>query len=342
MQYTLDSKAGADFTPVEVEGLTAAPGRRLLSARSLSQTDGTIILEMSRVSVDGFDPEEDLDFIFAMNTDSTDTRQYHSERAALTLNIASGSTAAVTNPNLKFWIIHGALMFLGWGVLIPAGVTVARTMKHMDPTWFNIHRGANSLGLLLAIAGLIVALVKFGPLSVGSGSAESGHAIIGLLVMVIGVLQPFGGLLRPHKGDPKRCYFNLIHGMVGRIGMTLGLVNILIGAFLVDKYSAGGAMALIILAAVWIAGVVLVSLIGGSRTDDQPIPSRLLPRAVLFERNTDDCLLCPDLSCQASIVMEVTVKKKVEKENSVVPGASATVLIPVVKIDTSQEHKLEA
>ena len=244
--------------------MAAAPadGRRLLSARSLSQTDGTIILEMSRASAEAFDPEEDLDFIFAMNADSTDTRQYHTERAALTLNIASGSTAAVTNPNLKFWVIHGALMFLGWGVLIPTGVTVARTMKHMDPAWFNVHRGANSLGLLLAVAGLIVALVKFRPLSVAdSGSTEARHAILGLVVMALGVLQPFGALLRPHKGDPKRRYFNWIHGVAGRIAMTIGLVNILIGAFLVDKYSVGGAMPLIIVAAVWIALVVLVSLI---------------------------------------------------------------------------------
>lgn len=31
-------------------------------------------------------------------------------------------------------------MLIGWGVLIPVGVAIARTCKAWDPMWFHLHR----------------------------------------------------------------------------------------------------------------------------------------------------------------------------------------------------------
>ena len=36
--------------------------------------------------------------------------------------------------------VHGILMVVGFGILIPLGVLVARTMKPLDPLWFHLHR----------------------------------------------------------------------------------------------------------------------------------------------------------------------------------------------------------
>ena len=35
---------------------------------------------------------------------------------------------------------HGILMVVGFGILIPLGVLVARTLKPLDPFWFHLHR----------------------------------------------------------------------------------------------------------------------------------------------------------------------------------------------------------
>ena len=36
--------------------------------------------------------------------------------------------------------VHGILMVVGFGILVPIGVLVARTLKPLDPLWFHLHR----------------------------------------------------------------------------------------------------------------------------------------------------------------------------------------------------------
>ena len=46
--------------------------------------------------------------------------------------------------------VHGIIMTTGFGILIPLGVLVARTMKIFDPLWFHLHRGIQvQLAMLL-------------------------------------------------------------------------------------------------------------------------------------------------------------------------------------------------
>ena len=44
--------------------------------------------------------------------------------------------------------MHGILMFLGWGIFLPAGVIIARFKELWSPNglWFSLHRGLQSLG----------------------------------------------------------------------------------------------------------------------------------------------------------------------------------------------------
>ena len=35
---------------------------------------------------------------------------------------------------------HAWLMTISWGVMIPAGIVVARCFKELDPLWFKLHR----------------------------------------------------------------------------------------------------------------------------------------------------------------------------------------------------------
>ena len=52
---------------------------------------------------------------------------------------------------------HAWLMTIGWGILIPLGVVIARCFKQeLGPRWFVLHRALQCLGLACALAAFIV------------------------------------------------------------------------------------------------------------------------------------------------------------------------------------------
>ena len=97
-------------------------------------------------------------------------------------------------------------------------------------------------GLLLALVGWVVALQNFTLLddivdgnTEGLSAAKRAHAIVGCLVMVVGLLQPLNAFVRPHPskpGDPSnpmRRAWELLHKLSGRGATVLGIANVLIG-----------------------------------------------------------------------------------------------------------------
>ena len=56
------------------------------------------------------------------------------------------------------YYLHGGLMLVSWGTLLPAGVVAAGCRHVVGERWFKLHRAVNVLGLLLAIAGWAVAV----------------------------------------------------------------------------------------------------------------------------------------------------------------------------------------
>lgn len=137
-------------------------------------------------------------------------------------------------PNWNGYIFHGAAMSVAWGLIIPISVVVAGTLKDLDPLWFELHRGLSLAGLGIATVAWIYALVAFAPLNFlapGMRIAPVGasHALTGMSVMVLGLLQPVGALFRPPKDDKHRWIFNWVHGTSGRIAWFGGLVNPLLG-----------------------------------------------------------------------------------------------------------------
>ena len=57
-----------------------------------------------------------------------------------TVNLAAGTVAvAVSSGAGEKPVIHGILMIVGWGLLLPLGVVFARC-KEWGPIWFQLHR----------------------------------------------------------------------------------------------------------------------------------------------------------------------------------------------------------
>jgi len=130
--------------------------------------------------------------------------------------------------------LHGFCMVISWGFMLPVGVLSARCLKHRpDGFWFKIHRPMQIGGIVIATAGMIVALVSF-DVFVGRGLSYI-HGIIGLTVMCLGIGQPINAYFRPHKAGPgektprKRLIWEILHKSNGYIAVFLGLLNVAIG-----------------------------------------------------------------------------------------------------------------
>eukprot|EP00592_Proboscia_alata_P000453 CAMPEP_0194370940 /NCGR_PEP_ID=MMETSP0174-20130528/19281_1 /TAXON_ID=216777 /ORGANISM="Proboscia alata, Strain PI-D3" /LENGTH=373 /DNA_ID=CAMNT_0039148687 /DNA_START=186 /DNA_END=1307 /DNA_ORIENTATION=+ len=139
-------------------------------------------------------------------------------------------------------IIHGSIMLVGWGLLLPTGAIVARFGKHRpNAWWFKLHRVIQPLGLTFALIGWIIALLNFTTLE-GSfdGRLNYPHALLGMTTMCIGLIQPLNAIVRPHgpeEGKPKstlRFVWEITHKGLGWLGIGLGICTVGIGTTLLQ------------------------------------------------------------------------------------------------------------
>lgn len=166
-------------------------------------------------------------------------------------NSTVGCPGGVTVPNPaqvdcssgKFqpWIVtHGTLMLTSWGVMLPTGVIIARLAKHKKPdgAWFKIHRTLQVSGLVLALAGWVVALVQFDVFGAGiKDNISYVHGLLGSMVMALGLLQPLNAFIRPHAPAPdnaasktgKRVVWEYVHKGSGYTAVALSVITIAIG-----------------------------------------------------------------------------------------------------------------
>merc|ERR1712113_879407 len=79
--------------------------------------------------------------------------------------------------------------------------------------WFQIHRVVLSLAALLGITGFILIFVDHKGFVRNPDNTT--HAVLGIIVTSLSIINPIMGLLRPGVGTPKRKYFNFFHFLVG-------------------------------------------------------------------------------------------------------------------------------
>jgi hypothetical protein len=205
--------------------------------------------------------EADTSIIYAFGSGST--LSYHgADKEVLTFNFATGAaTVDTTVRDAK--VVHGTLMIISWGFLLPIGALAAAwggsRFKNGGAPVFNTHRGVQSLGLSISIAGAIYALAEI----YDSAGDMPLHGIIGLLVMVVGVLQPFNALFRPHGTGRNRMLWELLHKGAGRAAILLGLINCITGGALAyeqhadeglfNAYSILAIIGLVLYVLTWVA-----------------------------------------------------------------------------------------
>ncbi|KAK9815929.1 hypothetical protein WJX72_012106 [[Myrmecia] bisecta] len=175
-----------------------------------------------------------LPFISAVGPLSTEERcQEHAASAKVSgsINFGTGvSNVEVTSDNKPK--IHGWLMVVSWGFLIPVGVLIARYMRSVDPWWFHLHRAIQLTAFLVGIAGLGVG-IKMGKKT--GTDVELAHRCIGFIVNGLGLLQVLAIIVRPAKEAGYRRYWNWYHWWVGRAAVALAITNVYLGLKTVDE-----------------------------------------------------------------------------------------------------------
>lgn len=109
-------------------------------------------------------------------------------------------------PYKSWWIAHGILLALAWGVCAPLaiGASILRNplQDRFGQSWYQIHFYLNLLALLLTTIGLVIAIVLMG-LENESHFVENLHTRVGLVVMVFMVVQVLAGYFRPPAANAK-------------------------------------------------------------------------------------------------------------------------------------------
>ncbi|KAJ1559057.1 hypothetical protein HK405_012169 [Cladochytrium tenue] len=160
--------------------------------------------------------------------------------------------------------IHGALMFVAWGVCPYVGIFIARFLKDaLGVWWYRLHLGI----MLVGVGGISVAALIFKALYMVPPHFVTTHQRMGLFVEVILVVQIVLGFVSNAMWSPTRTsipWWDQAHWWLGRSVTFLSLVTMYLGfgdfneATPTTPVSAG----VIVLFFTWI-GSCLVVLVAG-------------------------------------------------------------------------------
>lgn len=297
--YRLEGNALSDVVPDS--GAQAVT----LEDASTAVEDGRLLLRFCRPLDAGriaLDPLVPTVHLWAVGSSSQ--LSYHGARGAYSLALGAGTVTIEVTDIAREKVLHGVLMVLGWGVLLPGGVLIARYLKWKGKIWIKLHIGMQILGLAFGIAGLALALVQFGPL----GGSLGGHGLMGLLVSVLGVLQPLNGVFRPKKGSiltPRRRVWEVVHKGLGWFALALAVPTLVTGMLTLDKQEGialptalpgflcayATVLALLVLGAGWMQCL-------GWTTRPPPPPSSKVVDAVTEDDLVDDLVEVKRPQCE--------------------------------------------
>jgi hypothetical protein len=201
-----------------------------------------------------------------------------STAGAATVDLPTGAVARLGLALRPLVIAHAVLMTVAWGVLAPLAILIARYSKGKAPTtgpaawWFVNHWRLQVAACCLFVAAFVMGVVA----TPAGGHFASFHQIAGLIVVVLGLLQPALGnkFVRPAKaadGAPAsmaRRVWEAQHMGCGYVALLLSVAVVFTG---IRRADAGGptgtgALAGTIVFAIWVGVVGVAALVLEMRT----------------------------------------------------------------------------
>lgn len=190
------------------------------------------------------EPSTPLKVIWAMGAQWSDDhlslRNMHSMTSKRPMSVLLMRGSAEAEENMRpVLAVHGFMMFLAWGILLPGGILAARYLKHVkDDSWFRIHVYLQYSGLAIVFLGVLFAVAELQGLTF-----HSVHVKFGMLAILFAVAQPLNAYLRPAKPtigeevSSKRLAWEYTHVITGRCAIIVGFAALISGMkHLGEKY----------------------------------------------------------------------------------------------------------
>lgn len=248
-EYNLSAK--------DVSGILLVPDP-VLSDVSASAIDGNLILRWTRPirAPDGHEILLDTDINCIWSIGSTKGLAIHQSMGRGRINLSKGEYTSVTPFDWR--VVHGALMSIGMGVLLPFGVFFPAFMKKEGTNlFFQLHRGMQMAGALFVFAGLGTAIVSVNESEGKHFDDSSFHPRHGMAIVTLIFLQVCSGYFRIHKGHAYRQTWLRAHRFVGRCVILMGFLQILVGLQYYEELSQTDTSLSFMFAAIWI-GIMLM------------------------------------------------------------------------------------
>ncbi|KAK9280570.1 hypothetical protein L1049_014263 [Liquidambar formosana] len=190
------------------------------------------------------DPTTPLRVIWAMGAswsgDRLSERNMHSVTSSRPVRVMLMRGSAEAEEDLRpVLAVHGFMMFLAWGILLPGGVLAARYLKHVKGDgWYQIHVYLQYSGLAIVLLGFLFAVAELRGFYLSSV-----HVKFGITAIFLACVQPVNAYLRPKKpangeeGSSRRLLWEYLHIILGRGAILVGIAALISGMkHLGDRY----------------------------------------------------------------------------------------------------------
>ncbi|XLS80522.1 hypothetical protein HN51_046353 [Arachis hypogaea] len=151
----------------------------------------------------------------------------HDDKTSFVFDFTSDSKGPLPSSNelIQMRKNHGIVGIIGWGLILPMGVIIARYFRHKDPQWFYLHAAIQFVGFTFGLVTIILGLQLYTKMN----AHIPAHRGIGIFVFVLSILQILALFLRPNKDSNIRRIWNLYHNWFGRLAMLFATMNIVLG-----------------------------------------------------------------------------------------------------------------
>lgn len=214
------------------------------------------------------DPTTPLKVVWAMGAswsgdDLTDSNM-HSVTSSRPIRVLLLRGSAEAEQDLRpVLAVHGFMMFVAWGILLPGGTMAARYLKSLKGDgWFQIHVYLQYSGISIMFLGVLFAAAELRGFFVSSV-----HVKFGVLALLLAVLQPLNAKFRPSKPangevpSRNRILWEYLHVITGRSAIIVGIVALFTGMkHLGHRYDSENVEELTWALMLWVLSVIVVVL----------------------------------------------------------------------------------
>ncbi|KAK3132693.1 hypothetical protein QOZ80_6AG0526390 [Eleusine coracana subsp. coracana] len=213
------------------------------------------------------DPTTPLKVVWAMGAswsdDLTDSNM-HSVTSSRPIRVLLLRGSAEAEQDLRpVLAVHGFMMFVAWGILLPGGIMAARYLKRLKGDgWFQIHVYLQYSGIAIMFLGVLFAAAELRGFSVSSV-----HVKFGVLALLLAVSQPLNAKFRPSRPangevpSRNRILWEYLHVITGRLGIVVGIVALFTGMkHLGHRYDSENVEELTWALMLWVLSVIVIVL----------------------------------------------------------------------------------